>query len=553
MNWEELYADGVRRNLDYPSESILDAFDRAVEQVGEQQCTGFLGKDRTYSDISAEADLVASGLAKLGVRTGDRVAIALPTCPQNLVAMIATYRLGATVVQHNPLYTAEELEPLFADHGAKVAFFWDSAVPVAQALREKTPLEHVVAVNLTDELPTAKKFALRLPIGPLKAARAKLTTPVDDPTVLTWKGMQSRQALPADIRRPEADDVAVILYTSGTTGTAKGVPLTHANLLANCRQGIEWAQLKYGQDAFLAALPMFHALGLTVSVLVAIVGGAAILMVPTPDPQLMMQAVKRRTPTFITGVPPLFKALHEAAATKKVSLRGINYSLSGAMPLPAEFVATWEQATGGRLIEGYGLTECAPIAVGNPLNSSRRPGAIGVPFPDTEIRVVDIEHPTQEVAPGEEGELLIRGPQVFGGYLGRPEATESAFVDGWFRTGDLVRVEDGFLVVTGRLKELIVTGGFNVSPIEVEDALRKHPAIDDVAVVGMPSSRAGEDVVAAVIGANIPSADELRAWAKQHLTAYKVPRRFEQLDELPTNAMGKIVRREVAELLHRRD
>lgn len=551
MDWGELYGTGVGRHLDYREESIIDAFDRAVDRQHDKPCTDFLGRTRSYDDIAAEVERVAAGLYALGIREGDRVAILLPTCPQNLVATLATFRIGGRVVQHNPLYTAEELEPLFNDHGATVAIAWDSALATVQRLRTTTALREIVAVNLTDELPPLKRRALNLPVPRLRAAKAKLTTPVDDPSVFTWKGFQSTLPLPGDITRPDHYDVAVILYTSGTTGHAKGVPLTHANLLANCRQGVEWANLDFGEHVFMAVLPMFHALGLTVSVLVAVVNGCVVEMVPVPDPQLMLQAVKKRTPTFITGVPPIFAALRDAADKKGVSLQGITYGLSGAMSLQPEFVEKWEQATGGYLIEGYGLTECSPIVVGNPIADTRRPGAIGVPFPDTDVRVVDIHDAEVDVDPGQDGELLVKGPQVFGGYLNRPEDTERAFTDGWFHTGDIVRVVDDFIVVTGRIKELIVTGGFNVSPGEVEDVLRLHPAISEVAVVGMPST-SGEEVVAAVIAdGQLPPRDELRAWAKQHLTAYKVPRRFEVVPHLPTNAMGKVVRREVVDLLHR--
>lgn len=553
-DWQRLYGPGVRRHLDYGGATLVDLFERAAQGLPRQACYDFMGATRRYEQVADDVAHVAHGLAALGVRAGDRVAILLPTCPENLVATLACARLGARVVQHNPLYTADELAPMFADHGATVAIVWNKALGIVDELRAGSALQHVISVDLTRSLPTLKRLALRLPLPAARAARARLTDSARHPGVLDWRAVRSPDPLPAEHPRPGPDDVAVILYTSGTSGSPKGVPLTHANLVANCLQGVEWAQLEFGRNVFLAALPMFHALGLTVGVFAGIAGGSTVLLVPTPDPALMIDACKRRLPTFITGVPPMFEAILREALKLRVDLRGIHSGLSGAMALDPEFVDRWEAATGGHLIEGYGLTETAPIVLGNPIAPTRRPGTVGVPFPDTDIRIVDPEHPHTDVEPGTQGELLVRGPQVFGGYLHLPEETAAVFVDGWFRTGDLARLEDDFVVITGRAKELIVTGGFNVSPAEVEEVLRRHPAIGDVSVVGMPRPHGGEDVVAAVIPVGtLPSTEELRAWAKHSLAAYKVPRRFEVVAELPTNAMGKVLRREVAALLHHHD
>lgn len=553
-NWQQLYGPGVRRRLDYGGATLVDLFERAAQGLPRQDCYDFMGASRRYEQVADDVAHVAHGLAALGVRAGDRVAILLPTCPENLVATLACARLGAQVVQHNPLYTADELAPMFADHGATVAIVWNKALGSVAELRADSALQHVISVDLTRSLPTLKRLALRLPLPAARAARARLTDSARHRDVLDWRGVRSPDPLPAEHPRPGPDDVAVILYTSGTSGSPKGVPLTHANLVANCLQGVEWAQLEFGRNVFLAALPMFHALGLTVGVFAGIAGGSTVLLVPTPDPALMVDACKRRLPTFITGVPPMFEAILREANKLGIDLRGIHSGLSGAMALDPEFVDRWEAATGGHLIEGYGLTETAPIVLGNPIAPTRRPGTVGVPFPDTDIRIVDPEHPESDVEPGTQGELLVRGPQVFGGYLHLPEETAAVFVDGWFRTGDLARLDDDFVVITGRAKELIVTGGFNVSPAEVEEVLRRHPAIGDVSVVGMPRAHGGEDVVAAVIPVGtLPSTEELRAWAKHSLAAYKVPRRFEVVAELPTNAMGKVLRREVAALLHRPD
>ena len=540
----------VPRELDYPELTIPQMFEDSAQRRGSAVCTDFLGRTRTYEQIADEVRRVAMGLVTLGVERGSRVAVLLPTCPENLVVTLAALRLGAHVVQHNPLYSAGELEPMFLDHGAKVVVAWDNVVPAVLSLRERTPVEHVIGVDLTKSLPAKLRLALHLPIAKAKESRKKLTAGSLPDGARPFASLGEHGPLPLGQPGPRPDDIAVIMYTSGTTGRPKGVPLTHANLLANCHQGVAWTGLRFGEERFLAVLPMFHAFGLTVGVLLALVLGAQISMVPSPEPKLMLDAIKRSDTNFFVGVPPLLEAILDEAEKKDVSLRGLEWVLSGAMSMPVEFVQRWEAATGGRLIEGYGLTETSPVVVGNPFDSTRRAGTIGLPFPDTDTRIVDPDEPSRDVPEGEEGELLVRGPQVFDGYLDQPEETEKAFVDGWFRTGDLARHDGEYLVISGRLKELIVTGGFNVSPIEVEAVLRKHESIRDVAVVGMPSSRSGEQVVAAVVAdGELPSNEELRAWAKQHLTAYKVPRRFVEVEELPTNLLGKVVRREVVDLI----
>lgn len=553
--WAASYAPGVPLHLDYGTETLVDQLERAVRRYGHQLALDFMGATMTYRQLGEEIDAVAAGLLSLGVKAGDRVAILLPTCPQNLIVTQALMRIGAIAIQHNPLYTAEELFGPFVDHEAKLAIVWDKIAPMMLGLRESTPLEQVVSVNLVAALPRLKRLALKLPVKPARAARDKLTSPHAD-GALRWEDLYSYGKLPGWHPRPDVNDVAIMLYTSGTSGQPKGVPLTHANLAANCIQGKAWAGLRDGKETFLVVLPMFHAYGLTISVLAGINLGACLLMLPAPEIPLIMQAFKRRLPTFAPAVPPLYARILDEAAKKKLSLRGIRVGLSGAMSLPPELVARWEDATGGHLIEGYGLTETSPVVVGNPISDGRRAGSIGVPFPDVEIRLADVEDVTKDAPAGGPGELLVRGPQVFNGYYNRPEDTKKAFYDGFFRTGDVVvQDERGYLVVVDRIKELIVTGGFNVYPSEVENVLRQHESVADVAVIGLPHPSGGEEVVAAVIlaeGFREADREVLRRHTKKHLTAYKAPRRFVVVDELPKNQMGKILRRDVTAMMAER-
>ena len=551
--WLSSYGPGVPAHLEYGDTTLVDQFERSVARHASRPAYDFLGRTTTYAAFGDQVRRVAEALRRLGVGPGDRVALVLPNCPQNLVAFHATIRLGAVVVEHNPLYTASELRGPFLDHGARVAIVWDKVVPMIEQLREGTPLEHLVSVDLTTELPLAKRVALRLPLAKAREARAQLTAPA--PGTIPFASLRAAPPIDEGHPRPAADDVALILYTSGTTGVPKGAELRHRNLVANCVQGRAWVPgLEEGRETFLVALPLFHAYGVTISVLFGISIGAKLVLLPKPEIGLIMEAIGREVPSFVPAVPPLYQRIVDEAERRGVSIRGVRYSLSGAMALPAALVDRWEAATGGLLVEGYGLTETSPVIVGNPMSPQRRPGSIGVPFPDVEVRIADPDDLAREVPLGERGELLVRGPQVFSGYRNLPQETADAFVDGWFRTGDIVTMApDGFLTIVDRIKEIIITGGFNVYPSEVEWALRGHRAVREVAVVGLPHDDGSEQVVAVIIAAEgfEVGLDELAAHARETLTAYKVPRRFVLVDDLPTNPMGKILRREVAKIVPR--
>jgi long-chain acyl-CoA synthetase len=546
--WAAAYGPGVPLHLEAGDATLVDRFDRTAAEHPQRVALEFLGRTTTYGAMADRVSRVAEGLRRLGVGPGDSVALVMPNCPQNVIAFCAVLRLGATAVEHNPLYTAGELRLPFIDHGARVAIVWDKVVPVVEELRGGCALEHVVAVDLTAELPLTKRLALRLPIAKARASRAALTSPA--PGALPWSGLVVAPPLAASHPRPTVDDVALLLYTSGTTGVPKGVPLRHRNLAANIDQGRAWVPgLREGEETFLLALPLFHAYGVTVGMLLGIDLAATLVLLPKPEVGLLMDAIERAVPTFVPAVPPLYERIVDESERRGVSIHGIRYGLSGAMPLPAPLVERWEAATGGLLVEGYGLTETSPVVVGNPMTTDRRPGSIGVPFPDVQVRIADPDDLDREVPLGERGELLVKGPQVFDGYRGMPEESAAAFHDGWFLTGDVVTMDErGFITIVDRIKEVIITGGFNVYPSEVEVVLRQHPGVRDVAVVGVMHPDTGsEEVVAAVVldpGAH-PSPEALHDHARESLTAYKVPRRYVVLDELPVNAMGKVLRREV--------
>jgi long-chain acyl-CoA synthetase len=544
----------VPTDIPNPTQTLVGMFDTSARRYRRRVALDFFGGTTTYGTLQDQVSRVAQALRRLGVGHGDRVALVMPNSPEHVVAFYATLRLGAIVVEHNPLYTERELRHQFEDHGAQVAIVWDKLAETVLDFPEDVRPTRVVSVDITRSMPLKLRVALKLPIRRSRASRAALTSGRHARGTLPWGQLLKSRPLPKRAPRPKLTDVAVLQYTSGTTGTPKGAMLTHSNLHANAMQGRAWIPgLKPGREVVYGVLPMFHAYGLTLCLTFAMSIGARLVLFPKFDPALVLNAMKRSPATFLPAVPPIYERLARAASERKASLRSIRYAISGAMSLPLSTVKLWEDTTGGLLVEGYGMTETSPVAVGNPMGPSRRPGTVGVPFPSTEIRVVDPEDPTVDRPAGEEGELLVRGPQVFGGYWNRPEETKASLLDGgWLRTGDIVRVDgDGFITIVDRIKELIVTGGFNVAPSEVETALLSDPTIADAAVVGMPSAHGGEDVVAAVVLAPGATLDvtAIRTRARGLLTAYKVPKKIVVVDELPRSLIGKVLRRQVREQL----
>jgi long-chain acyl-CoA synthetase len=549
--WLASYAPGVDAEVEVPAESLTEMLSASARRFGDRVALDFFGAETTYVELVDQVSRAAEAFRAAGVRAGDRVALVLPNCPQHVVAFYAALRLGAVVVEHNPLYTATELQYQLSDCGATVVVCWDKTAAVIDRLRGQTAVRTILAVDLTTALPRRKRLALRLPLARARSARASMTGPVPD-GVLSWERVSSSTGLldPAH-PQPRPQDVALLQYTGGTTGTPKGAVLTHRNLRANAAQGRAWMPgLKDGEETVYAVLPLFHAYGLTLCLTYSMSVGATLVLLPRFDLDQMIEAIRRRPPTFLPAVPPIYERLAEAARDGRVDLTTIRYAISGAMALPPAVVDTWESVSGGLLVEGYGMTETSPISLGNPAAATRRAGTVGVPFPSTRIRIVDQGDPSRDLPIGEPGELLIGGPQVFAGYWNCPKETAAVLLpDGWLRTGDIAIADgDGFISIVDRIKELIITGGFNVYPSEVEDVLRDLPEIEDLAVVGIPAAGdTGEEVVVAVVPvAGIAvDPDRVRAYARERLAGYKVPRRVVIMDDLPHSQIGKIIRRGV--------
>ena len=552
--WSASYAAGVPAEIAEVTESLVDMLENSAKRHRKRVALEFFGRDTSYGELLDQVSRAANGLRDLGVTAGDRVALVMPNSPQHVIAFYAALRLGAIVVEHNPLYTPSELRHQFEDHRADVAIVWDKVAATVLVFPPDVRPKTVVSVDITRAMPARTRAALRLPLERARSSRAALTIGRTARGAMPWSRLVGARPLARRHPRPGLEDIAVLQYTSGTTGIPKGAILTHRNLRANAMQGAAWLPgLREGREVIYAVLPMFHAYGLTLCLTFAMSVGARLVLFPKFDTELVLTAMRRSPATFLPAVPPIYERLARAATERRVSLGSIRFAISGAMSLPVDTVSLWESTTGGLLVEGYGMTESSPVALGNPVGPTRRPGAVGVPFPSTEARVVDPEQTTVDRAPGEEGELLIRGPQVFSGYWNRPEETRASLLDGgWLRTGDIVRMDaDGFVTVVDRIKELIITGGFNVAPSEVEAVLLSDPSITDAAVVGLPSARGGEEVVAAVVlkpGAALDVA-AIRSRARSRLTAYKVPVRVMEMDELPRSLVGKVLRQKVRDQL----
>ena len=542
-----LYAPGVAYEIATPERPIPEMVLEVASRYPERAAIDFFARQLTYTELAEDMRRAAGALHQAGVRPGDRVALVMPNCPQHAVAVLGTMLLGAVVVEHNPLAPSGELEGEYARHGARVTIAWSKSLEKLTFLgRGHTTF----SMDLTTALPTASRLALKLPIKAAREKRDQLSSPRPGWARSWTRAMRS--ATPWQGSCPSAmDDVALLIHTGGTTGVPKAAALTHANLMANVEESIAWVPVLHeGAEVFYCILPLFHAFGFTIGFLAGLRLGATIAMFPKFDTAMVLAAQRRLPCTFFLGVPPMYERLLAAAESTNVDLSSIHFSLSGAMPLSASLADQWEQATGGLMIEGYGMTEASPILLGSPLASSRARGALGIPFPSTQVKIVDPENPSREVPEGEVGELIARGPQVFTGYWNQDDETAEVFTqDGWLRTGDLVQVRDGFIYMADRRKEMINSSGFNVYPSQVEEAVRSMPGVLDVAAVGVPAGESGEDVVAAVVleaGASVTLTD-LRKWAEKSLAHYALPRQIVVMTELPRSQLGKVMRKKVRE------
>ncbi|HEY3363828.1 MAG TPA: long-chain fatty acid--CoA ligase [Symbiobacteriaceae bacterium] len=529
----------MRRHLEYPVEPMYAAIYRQMSLHADRAALTFYGKQVSYRELGELSDRFAAALVRrFGIRKGDRVGIMLPNCPQNVIAVLGAQRAGAIPVEFNPMYVPREIEHQAKDSGCKVMLtldlFWPKVLEAGQ-------IEHYIVTSVKDYLP----FPLNL-LYNLKAKAPK----VPPNLAVRWADFMRE---PAGDFKPAAvepqEDAAVLIYTGGTTGVSKGVMLTHYNLCANIMQTQEWAQRGEGRhETVVVVLPMFHSFGFTVSCMQSLASGATCILVPKFDAKELLKIVDKYHPTSLPGVPTIYTALLHDPDFPKHDLTSIEYCVSGAAPLPVELLQKFESASGSKILEGYGLSETSPVTHCNPMHGERVPGSVGLPYPDTEVRVVDLTTGA-DVELGHEGEILLKGPQVMKGYWNRPQETTDTFVDGWLRTGDIGKQdEDGYLYLVDRMKDMVLSGGFNVYPREIDEVLYQHPAVLEACSVGIPDQYRGESVKSFVVLKPEGQAtdQELLAFCKERLAAYKRPLMVEFLPELPKSAVGKVLRRVLA-------
>ncbi|MEN0073768.1 MAG: long-chain fatty acid--CoA ligase [Paracraurococcus sp.] len=552
--WRDAYPPGIAWDMPLPPETLTGIFEAAVARFAARPCLDFLGRRWSYGEVGALVGRAAAGLQRLGAGPGTRIGLCLPNGPHYVIAFFAALRCGATVVNCNPLYSAAELAAQLRDSDTRILVAPDLAPILDRALRlrQEGVLAQVIACPFAEALPPLKAALFRL-----LRRRAIARIPAL-PGVLRWEALLEGPAVPQPEPRPEPrpEDVAVLQYTGGTTGTPKGAMLTHANLAANLRQVQAWSpQCRPGEERTLAVLPFFHVFALTAVLGASIGWGAELVMLPRFEAKQLIATLRRTRPTVFHGVPTLFRAVIEQGATRR-DLASVRICISGGAPLPAEVKREFEERSGCRLVEGYGLTEASPVCFCNPLEGETPEGSIGLPLPGIRAEIRALEEPGRALPPGERGELCIAGPNVMAGYWNRPEETAAAIdAGGFLHTGDVgIMDAAGYVTLVDRIKDLIICSGYNVYPRAIEEALYAHPEVAAATVVGQPDPYRGESPAAFVQlrPGSALSPESLRAFLKDRLSAIEMPKLIEIRAELPRTPIGKLSKKELrAELLQR--
>jgi long-chain acyl-CoA synthetase len=559
--WLKYYDEGVAATLDYPPLPLDRLLTRSAAQHPERPAIIFgarvggriLDGAMTYRQLDEAVNRFAVGLQDLGVSRGGRVAIVMPNCPQFIVAFYGTLRAGGIAVPCNFLYTATELERQFNDAGAEIAVLLSPYYARVCGIRASTCLRHIVVTNIKEYFPPLLRLLFTLAKEKKEGHKIALASEDD-----RW--FQALLSGPPKAPRPaqaSPEEIACLLYTGGTTGVPKGAQLTHRNLVSNAVAGLAWAHARPAQEITIGALPLFHSYGMTTAMNMSLIDANTVILIPDPRDVLhIMGSISKHKATFYPGVPTMYVAINTHPQVREFDLRSIIACQSGAAPLPGQVQEQFQAITGAKLMEGYGLTEASPVTHSNPVRGQNKIGTIGLPWPDTDARIVDVETGEQEMPVGEIGELIVQGPQVMKGYWQQPGETANVLRvhpwtgsgQPWLHTGDIALMdEEGYFQIVDRKKDMIICGGFNVYPREVEEALFQHPAVQEAAVAGIPDEYRGETVKAFVVlkeGATATEG-ELIAFCRQHLARYKVPKAVEFRAELPKSAVGKVVRREL--------
>jgi long-chain acyl-CoA synthetase len=543
--WLSFYEKGVPELVDYEEICLPALFERSVKDYPDNTALLFQGYSVSYRALDDMVNHFAAYLTGLGVKKGDSVAILLPNLIPCVAAYYAILKIGGIAVMNNPLYSDRELEHQFNDSESKVLITLDLLGNRMIDLRPQTGIREIIYTSIGDYLPFPKNILFPF-VGPKKGLAAKVK-PADN--VYKWKNVLAQTtSAPPDVAL-SFDDTAMYQYTGGTTGISKGVVLTHANLSKQVQQAAAWfPTFKRGAEIMLGALPFFHVFGLSTSMNFAILMGWSNVLVPKPQPQPLLETIRKFKPTFAPLVPTMYIGLLNYPDLQPDDLKSIKGCFSGSAPLPVEVLKEFEERSGAVIVEGYGLTESTPVTHINPFNGKRKIGSIGVPIPDTLCKIVDLDDETTEMPVGESGELLIKGPQVMKGYWNNPEATAETLTDGWLHTGDIAEMdEDGYFAIVDRKKDMIICGGYNVYPRDIEEVFFENPKILESCAIGMPHPTRGEQVKVFVVLKEGETSDqkEMIAYCKTKLATYKLPTEIEFRDELPKSNVGKILKKDL--------
>jgi long-chain acyl-CoA synthetase len=546
LPWAQHYDPGVPLTVGPVTTSLPSLLLHAAQRSPQAPALVFFGRILTYGDLNTLTARLAHAFMSLGLAEGTRVGIFLPNTPQLVIAYHAVLRLGAVAVMLNPLLSAKELGYQLTDSGARWLIVLDHFLPKLQEIETQVDLEQTIITSLTDSLPWPLKW-----LYPFKARREGLALGfAPAPGRHSWRDLLKHPPL-TDASLPEPSDLAVLQYTGGTTGTPKAAMLTHANLMVNVAQIDAWlSRVRYGEERLMGLLPFSHSFGLTACLNWPMSKGAMIIVLPRFEINSFLKAMQKYRPTMLPGVPTLFVALVNDPRLPRLDLSALWACISGSAPLPLEVRDRFESLSGCTMLEGYGLTEAAPVTHLNPIQGKRPPGSMGLPLPGTLAKVVDAETGSRELPPGAEGELVIQGPQVMAGYWRNPEETAMVLRDGWLYTGDLARMdEDGYFYIVERKKDLIIAGGYKIYPREVEEVLYQHPGVREAAAFGVPDAYRGETVKVVIVpqdGVSLTAAD-IEAHCRHLLAVYKVPKIIEFRTELPKSLVGKVLRRALKE------
>lgn len=545
--WLRHYPEEVAPTYEYPKHNLARLLVDSAQKYPDRPALYFLGKTMRYREVLDASYRFADVLKQLGVLPGERVSIMLPNCPSAIIAYFGTLMMGGIVVMTNPLYVERELVHQLSDSGARIIVTLDLLFDRVQKAKARTPIQHVIVTSIKDYLPFPKNV-----LYPIKMKKdgAKLDVDYGEGVYSFKKLLRAASPAPVCVDVDADRDIALLQYTGGTTGISKGVMLTHTNLIANTHQTIKWCyRIQIGGERFLGAIPCFHVFGLTVLLNQSMLQAGMLILIPKFDIDTILDTINKMKPTIFPGAPTMYIAIINHKRVREVDISSINICVSGSAPLPLEVQERFEELTGGKLIEGYGLTETSPVTHANPIWGYRKIGSIGIPLPDTSAKIVDVNS-GEELPIGEIGELLVKGPQVMKGYWQREQETALTIRDGWLYTGDMGRMdEEGFFSIVDRKKDLIIAGGYNIYPREIEEVLFEHPAIMEAAVAGVPDEYRGETVKAFIVlkpGMALTE-KELELWCRERLAAFKVPRKVEFRQSLPKTMIGKVLRRQLLE------